>query len=327
MAAADAVRARYRAAFAAAHRAETTARARHPHTLSVSRLSGCTRQAAYALAQAPVTDPAPAVEGRAANHGTWLHEGLLPRLADQVNGKHETSVVVHAAGVSITGRADLTVVEGPDGDELVDVKTVNGLDGVRRHGDGYDEHWVQVMAYVLGERQRGRRIAWAVLIYVDRGTGAEEVFVRPVTQATLLAVVDRIGEIVRLSATPTAAPRVTAALPGDRRWRLRGPGRSWACDDCPFLTGCWGPGAKPGVVGAQRNLVRNDTAREAAIGAYAEASRLAATSAEERDFWRSVLDGSPPGLYGPWRLSWNRAGAISIKATRPVQEAPQCSDG
>lgn len=315
-----AVRERYLAAVAAAHTAETEARARHPHTLSVSRLAGCTRQAAYALAGTPVTEPPKQVEARAANHGTWLHEGLLPRLADQVGGKHETIVVVRAAGVTIMGRADLAVVESAAGGELADVKTVNGLDAVRRAG-GFGEHWVQLMAYILGERQRSRPVRWAVLIYVDRATGEAEVFVRPVTDEALLAVVERIGEIVRLAAAPQTAPRVTAALPGGRRWRMRGPGpKGYSCNECDWLRACWGPDAKPGQRGAQRNLVRTDPAREAALGAYVTASSTAADAAAEKEFWRSVLDGSPAGLYGSWRLSWTRAGAISVKAIGPVEE-------
>lgn len=321
-AAADAVRDRWRDAVARSYQAETAARARNPHTLSVSRLSGCTRQAAYALAAAPVTDRHPAAEGRAANHGTWLHLGLLPRLADEVGGKHETMVVVRGAGIIIVGSADVALVEGPDGPELADVKTVHSLDAVRRHG-AYHEHWVQLLAYILGERQRTRRqIRWAVLVYVDRATGEEEVFVREVTDAALLAIVDRISEIVRWAAAPDTAPRVTAALPGDRRWRLRGPSNTWsACNECPFLTRCWGEDAKPGQRGAQRNLVRNDTAREAALDAYTAAAATAADADAEKSFWRSVLDGSPEGLYGRWRLSWKRDGSINVKAVRSVERA------
>jgi len=318
--AADAVRARYVTALAEAHRAENIARARPPHRLSVSRLGGCTRQAGYALSGTPVSDTPPPAEARAANHGTWIHNGLLPRLADQVGGKHETDVIAHAAGLAITGQSDLAVVESVDGGEIVDVKTVNGLDPVRRYGP-HGEHWVQVLAYALGETQRtGRLIRWAVLIYLDRSSGEEEVFVREITPAVLLAIVDRVREIVAAAADPDTAPRTTAALPGGRRWRMRGPGASYECDECCWLARCW-PGAKPGVRGAQAAIVRTDAAIEAALGAYSAAARASSDAALEQDFWRSVLAGSPAGIYGAWRLTWTKNGSIRVTAVRALEEA------
>lgn len=316
---ADVVRDRYRAAIADAHRAETLSRHRPAIKLSVSRLGGCTRRAAYTLAGTEPSNQVTPGEARAANHGTWIHEGVLPRLADQVGGKHETQVVVTAAGVTIYGRADLAVTESDLGGEMLDVKTVAGLDGVRRRG-GWDNDWMQLLAYILGETQRsGQRIRWAVLLYIDRDTGEDEVFVREVTDAVLLSVVERVAEIRRYSAAPDMAPRTTAALPGSRRWRMRGPG-SWTCDECPWLSRCW-PGAEPGVVGAQRHLARTDPAREAAIGAYASAATAAGELSAEQSFWRSVLAGAPEGEYGPWRLSWTRNGAINVKAIRPIEGA------
>jgi hypothetical protein len=318
--AAAAVREKYLEAVGAAHRAETGARSRPPHRLGISKLGGCARAAAYTLAGTPASNQPTQTEGRAANHGTWLHEGLLPRLANEVGGKHETDVVARIGGLEIMGRADLAVVDSDDGGEVADVKTLDGLDAVRRWG-GYEENWVQVMAYILGKIQEtGRRIRWAVLIYVDRGSGEVEVFVREATDAALLAVVARVGEIHRWAADPDTAPRTTAALPGGRRWRLRGPGLSWACNECWWLSRCW-PGAVPGVRGAQANLVRSDPAREAALGAYAAASAAVGDATTEKDFWRSVLDNSPEGVYGRWRLSWTRAGSIKVTAVRPLEEA------
>lgn len=315
---AAAVRERYLTAVAAAHRAQTGGRARPPHRLGISKLSGCARRAAYTLAGTPASDSPAVAEGRAANHGTWIHEGLLPHLADQVGGKYETDVVARIGGLEIMGRADLATDE-----ELVDVKTVDGLDAVRRYG-GYDEHWFQVLAYVLGKAQEtGVRLRWAVLIYVDRGSGETEVLVREVTDTALLAVIDRVGEIHRYAADPDTAPRTTAALPGGRHWRMRGPGGgqggSWACDECWWLGRCW-PGAIPRVRGAQANIVRTDSAIEAALLAYLTASMSAGDAKTEQEFWRSVLANAPAGVYGRLRLSWSRAGAIRVTAVAPLKE-------
>lgn len=321
MAAADDVRQRYLDAVAAAHLAETSARSRPPQ-LSVSRLGGCTRAAAYALAGTPPSDTPPPIEGRAGNHGTWLHAGLLPRMAEEVGGKPEVDVVVTADGVTIFGRADLAAVYTDLGGELADVKTVAGLDTVRRYG-GYADHWVQLFTYLLGEVQRsGQRIRWGVLVYVDRNTGEAEVFVREATDKALLAVIDRIAEINRYAADPDQAPRTTGSLPGDRRWRMRGPGYSYGCDECPWLSRCW-PGAVPGVRGAQANIVRTDPARQAALTAYAAASTQASDLVREQEFWRTVLAGAPEGIYGPWRLSWSKNGAIRVTAVKPVNEEVQ----
>lgn len=321
MAAAEDVRQRYLAAVADAHRAETTSRARAPH-LSVSRLGGCTRAAAYALAGTPPSDDPEQPEGRAANHGSWLHLGYLPRLAELVGGKHEVEVVVTAAGVTIFGRADLAAVDTDLGGELVDVKTVAGLDTVRRYG-GFADHWVQLFAYLLGEVQRtGHRIRWGVLVYIDRSTGEAEVFVREATDRALLAIVDRIAEIRGHADDPDRAPRTTGSLPGDRRWRMRGPGSSYGCDECPWLSRCW-PGAQPGVRGAQAAIARTDAAIEAAITAYAWHSTVGSDYAREQEFWRSVLDGAPEGIYGPWRLQWTKNGAIRVTAVKPIEGGEQ----
>lgn len=286
---------------AAVGEAFTTANAEHqrdPHRLSMSKLGGCTRQAAYMVAGTEVSDVPLAEEGRAANLGTWQHAGLLPLLAKHLpDARYETPVVLSAAGLTIGGQVDLDWA-----DVVMDLKTVGErrLHGVRRSG-AFADHRAQVMGYVLARVQMGIPTRWAVWTYLDRASGDVEVVVEPFTNAAMLAVIDRVEEIVRWAETPDQAPRDN-----------RGPGLSFACDRCPWLRRCWGEDATPGQTGAQRLLARDEPGKAAMAALYDDASARVSAGKLDQEFAKLVLDGTRPGIYGPWAVRRGKSGGTHL---------------
>lgn len=278
-----------RAATAAAFRAASAQRQRHPHHLGISSLGGCTRRAAYALARVEPSDDPPPREGRAANLGTWEHEGLLPRLAEQLGPQAQTEVpvVLRAAGIEIPGTADLV----RDPVVVEDLKTVgeHRLGRVRREGDPFYPHRMQAGGYALARLQDGHPTTWFGWHYLDRASGDEEIMVRPFTNRDALQVVDRVQTLVDWAAgDPDYAPRDE-----------RGPGLSFACDECPFLRRCWGEDAEPGQVGAQAVQVRSDADAVEQLARYLDArDRETAAKAEKKDA-EAALSRTRFGTYGP----------------------------
>lgn len=239
-----------------AFEAATADRQRDPHQVGISSLGGCTRAAAYALARTPVSDDPGPEEGRAANLGTWQHEGFLPRLSAELRPSDiEVEVRLRAAGLSITGHIDLDWTLMP-----LDLKTVgeHRLGRVRRAGDPYYAHRVQDAAYGLARMQEGRDTPMLGWHYLDRASGDEEIIVKPFTNRDALDVIDRV-RLLRdyAESDPDMAPRDE-----------RGPGLSIVCNRCPWLRRCWGDEAEPGVVGAQASLVTNNAQASAALAQY-----------------------------------------------------------
>lgn len=279
-------------ALRAAFESATAEHQRSPHHLGLSSLGGCTKAAAYALAGTEVSDPPRPEEARAANLGSMQHAGLLPWLAKHLPGAlYETPVVLKAAGIEIRGTVDLhwaTVA--------LDVKTTGErrLHGVRRSGP-YQDHRMQVWGYVLARMQSGLPTNYAAWLYLDRASGDHEVIVEPFTNGAVLAVIDRVQEIVTCAETPDHAPR-----------EGRGPGMSFACDRCPWLRRCWGPTAKPGETGAQRILARDDPGMERMLALYDDASARLSAAKLDQQFARLAIDQGRRGIYGAYALRWSR---------------------
>lgn len=286
-----------------AFRAATRKRERDPHQVSLSGLGACTRQVAYKLAGAPVTDPLTGLEeDRTANLGTWQHQGLLPRVRALVSrARSEMRVVLSLGGLELPGRLDLWVPQFGGG--VIDLKTTRewGLDqAVRRGMRG--SHRSQVRGYALACVQAGRPCAWYAVIYLDRATGDHEVLAEPFDQEAAQWVCDRVEEIKRAALNPRLAPR-----------EERGPGLSPVCDSCPWLRSCWGPTAVPGLPGGQSALARRghvvDAQKVAAAAQLYDHGRdqeSAGRSAKE--FARAILSTTRAGTYGAWELSWGRRG-------------------
>lgn len=306
-------------ATAAAFTAASAARHRHPHQFGISGVGGCRRAAAYALAKIPASDDPGPGEGRAANLGTWEHDGLLPRLAEQLPGSTtEPEVRVRVAGLELIGHIDLD-----DPATVVDLKTVGEwrLQGVRAgragtHPDSkplpvptgrrvpaaYYHHRMQVGTYGLGRLQEGRPPRYVAWLYLDRANGDQEIIVEEFTNGLALEVIDRLTELAVYAAEdPAAAP---ADEPG--------PGLSIVCDQCPWLRSCWGPDAVPGRTGPQ--AVKTDPQIEAALLDYVEARSVESAAALAKKVALAKVGQARHRVYGTVKYGRNQDSNIVDEA-------------
>lgn len=283
------------AAVARAFEDESTTRQRGPHQLGISALSRCTRSAAYAIAGTPPSDQPEAGEGRAANLGTWEHNGLLPRMVEQFAvGATEVDVTLRAAGLTIPGHIDLDVPG-----MVLDLKTVGEwrLQSVRQNG-AFHDHLMQVAAYAVAKLQAGQPPQWLVILYLDRASGDEEVIVTPFTNGHVMMVIDRVAEIRRWAEEedgPDTTPRRDAAGTA-----MCGPGYSFQCNDCPWLRRCWGPDAQPG----QRYRHQHDNEEvEALLLEYIEINAVEGPAKRRKAEIAEMLETARYGVYGQARYN------------------------
>lgn len=282
--------------------AYSAAKQRHPHDVGISSVGGCRRALALALAKVPPSDDHGPGEDRAANLGTMQHAGYLPVLADQLAGARiEVSVTLRAAGLTLPGHIDLA-----DPTTVVDLKTVgeHRLHGARYRGAAYFHHRLQVGGYALGRLQADpanapRYVAW---LYLDRANGDMYLIVEQFTNQLALQVIDRLTEIAcYVNTDPMLAP------PDER-----GPGLSIVCDQCPFLTACWGPTAVPGRTGAQaiRPVNGDWTPRMAeiqdALLDYLDAHEVETKGKNRKADAVAKLEGVPTGVYGAAKYGFTK---------------------
>jgi hypothetical protein len=270
--------------------------------LTMSGLGGCTRANAYAIAGTPASEEARPEEARAALLGSGAHDWFLPALARVIAAKIgaqvdvEQRVTLRAGGLVIPGSLDLAF-----DDVVVDLKTVGErkLHGVRRRGEPYDEHFLQVFGYALARHQAGHTIRWVVFLYMDRTTGDVHPVVVPFTNDALLAVVDRATNLRRLAHDPDSAPR-----------DAHGPGKSIACDRCPWLRRCWGPDATPGRTGAQVVAAGDWEGLSYVLQLYADAAALATGAEADKDFAKLAIAATRAGTYGDYKITRSRDGEM-----------------
>lgn len=272
-------------------------RERPPHHWSLSGLGGCTRKSAYQVAGIEPSDTPPPREGRAANLGTWQHEGLLPYLAMVLRRtstgarstvKIEEPVILRAYGIDIPGTADLW---WPSRGVVFDLKTVREFRLKRVDVKGPDlSHRVQVWGYAVAlEQRKPGSVQWVSWLYLDRASGEHRVRVEKFTAAGGAKVIDRVRRVLSYAREhgPDTAPR-----------EENGPGLSYVCDECPWLRRCWGPEAKPGVEGAQAIVAHDDPTTEALLLGYVRDVQAASDINARKDFAKAALSHKPEGAYG-----------------------------
>lgn len=259
------------------------------HGLTISALGGCTRQAAYRMAGTEPSDPDLATGGehRAANHGTWLDNGLTPLLAEVTGGRAQVRTEITAGDRVIPGTADLVF-----GGVVLDLKSVRESRLTRVIGSGpFPSNRMQGLGYGLGLHQQGAEVNWVVYLYLDRSTGTEHPVCERFTQTSIMTVLRRVWEIERWSRRPDWAPRTE-----------HGPGLSLACDNCEWLQRCWGKGARPRVEGPQRRLARERGAIARVLVDYQRLGTQIREMEAERKFLRAIFTaGSRAGNYGDLR--------------------------
>lgn len=269
------------------------------YALTMSGLGGCTRQAAYRLAKTPPSNEAGPAQMREANIGTMIHTGLLPHLALLLGGTEEIDVELTVDDLRIKGRADLLAQPLR---LLGDLKTVGAYKFGLIGDSALYGHRLQVAGYALAAVQAGTAIDWIAWLYLDRSSGADHIVVEPWTDDLVDLVEQRCAELATYASDPEAAPRDE-----------RGPGLSVICDGCPWLRACWGEDAEPGVVGAQRILVRDHDGVSQALALY-DAARAAKKQAEaDQEFARAMFADYEPGSYGEFEFGWSSAAEVADK--------------
>lgn len=100
----------------------------------------------------------------------------------------------------------------------------------------------------------------------------------------------------------------TSASPEDLPRDQDGPGLSIVCDNCPFVTACWGAvvdGVKP-----QAKLIVTDADLATALSEYDEGRTLEARGKQMKDLARAKLDATKPAVYTDgkslaYKLTWS----------------------
>lgn len=258
------------------------------YAMSMSKIGGCTAQAAHRIAGTPPSDPHRAVEGenRQANLGTWAHEGFLPVLAKVLGGgaATEVKIIMRAGDDQVPGSADLI---WPAGKMIIDLKTLHPAKGTRVGTLGaYRSHRLQVGGYALGAVQNGYDIQWVVWIYMDRESGQEWVVVEEWTDAYALEVLERMWLLQELAKDPDSAPREGPLI---------------ECAGCPWHVRCLGEDTPP--PGRRDPLPVHDDPETAEIMLDYQRARSAVTDLEkQKEFLRFLIERREMGRYGA--LEW-----------------------
>lgn len=250
--------------------------------LGPSDVGGCARRASYkhhGVEPTDVFDPHPS-----AMLGTWLHEHVLPLMAAARDGIAEVPVTVDCGdGLTLSGTADLWLpIEGT----LLDLKTVGAP---RADGDPVrEQHAQQVHLYAQGLRQAGFNVDWVGILYLDRSKGGVTEAVMPFDPIVAETAMGRYRNIATLD------PEMVAR-------EERGPGLSWICDHCPWVSACW-PGGDQTVLAREGGV----QAVADALARYDAARAVAKEAKAEQDFAAAILRDTDAGEYGGFRLKWSK---------------------
>lgn len=253
----------------------------------ISELGGCPRAVAY---KASGTEPSdPENSHPAAMIGTWLHEILLPLMADAWGGLHSIKVVARWDGLpEVPGEVDLAL---PAEKTVLDLKTgtENKMQQVVRDGAANPRHRIQAHTYAAFLREVGMDIDWVSVLYLGRSRGEHVTFTEPFDQVVVDEGRAWYEKVLGYVDDPDAAPR------GEK-----GPGLSIVCDGCPFRTRCW-PNRQASIV---------DEGGSAAVGealaGYADAAARKSLAEKDQKFYSAILSGTEAGEYGVYRLAWQR---------------------
>lgn len=254
----------------------------------ISALGGCERQVAYLIARTPPTNTPPPT--KPAVLGTWLHEKILPLLADSLGADSEVEGEVFVEGLK--GHSDLYVQVGPI---VVDLKTCteSAISRARRKGPTRNHLW-QTLGYGKARRDAGQPVEQVAIIYLDRARGEHYVWTAPYDEA-------EANEAMRWYADVRAVAKRDPDLAARGG---RGPGLDWKCDACKWLDRCWPD---------RQATIRTEAddpgpAIEAALKMRLEGSDREADGKADKAFAEAILEGLPEGEYGPYRLRWKSNG-------------------
>ncbi|MFC8895815.1 hypothetical protein [Streptomyces cinereoruber] len=277
----------------------------------------CQRRAAYILAG---TEPTDHHEKRAALLGIYLHEGLLESARTEYGWLVERSVrdatilghvdavqLDEATAARLPRRMRPKVPAPGKGVIVEDVKTKSTYlwDKVLRYGPTEAELrqaylYAGVLASVGFEDVPGQRylarlgplnVVAIRFRFINRDNGDEhiqEIAFDPVSATFARWWVENVRDL---------------PSPEQARRDFDGPGLDAICDNCAFMTACWGVPAPGRTV--QSAIVHTDADREQALAEYVKGHELESAGKKAKKFARAKLDGAPEGIYGSNELLWS----------------------
>lgn len=288
--------------------------------VGASEIGVCRRRAGYSHHGAPVSNPEN-VTGVAAINGTWIHKGALDVMRREWGALIEQRVeneILRGHVDAIHLPNDLRVRLGldprddaPDVVEVEDLKTKR--DGrlvayVRSRGpkrsELYQGHLYAGMLrrgeVATLQRQEGLAQLGEIPVELIRlrywsrageqdDTGQEyphEVPFDPQVEAEALEWVEQVAR----SENPEVLPRDED-----------GPGLSIVCDNCPFVTACWG---EDSGYAPQAQLIVTDADLAATMAEYDEARTQAGEWQKKKELARAKLDATPPAIYTDGRQAF-----------------------
>ena len=269
--------------------------------IGMSQLGSCRRQAGYQHFGVEPDDDF-YDEKRAAQLGTWLHEGLLPKLAERLPGaEYEIDVELKIDGLSpIPGHVDLF---WGGGRQVWDVKTrgPRSMDWVLSRGMPKKEMW-QTHGYAQALIDTGRPVESIVILNLNRDNGEVVPVVVPFDPRQVELLTQWWAEV--------CLAENAEQLPRDER----GPGLSYLCDHCPWMHQCWGAAAVRGTAGAQAlpatTLEGDITPIIEACTQWVAATETEGAAKKQKEFLRQVLQQVPDGEYGDFALKWRKGRAM-----------------
>ncbi|MEW1700374.1 hypothetical protein [Streptomyces sp. NPDC091278] len=277
----------------------------------------CQRRAAYILAG---TEPTDQHEKRAALLGIYLHAGLLTSARTEYGWQVERSVrdglilghvdavqLDEATAARLPHRMRPKLPAPGDGVIVEDVKTKSTYlwDKVMRYGPSEAELrqaylYANVLATVGFEDVPGQRylarlgplnVTAIRFRFINRDNGDEhihEIPFDPVRATFARWWVENVRDL---------------ASPEQARRDFDGPGLDVICDNCAFMTACWGVPAPGRMV--QSALVHTDADRAQALEEYVQAHELESQGKKAKKLARAKLDGAQAGIYGRNELLWS----------------------
>ena len=259
-----------------------------------SEIGGCRAYLARVIADVPFDDMSHDVKW-AAFIGTALGAAIESAMAAEYPDEVITQVPVEAmlpSGLKIAGNADIV----RKGTGVVDIKSVDGLEAVRRAGPTFKQ-LAQVMVYLLGLIQGGHLppdATWS-LVFVDR-SGRDDTPV--VYEGTLnMDVITMID--ARLEDVMYAVEYDLDSAPRDEPF-------DWCVKVCPMFSKCRGKDEH--VVSG---LITNEDIITAAK-LYAEGQQLKKTGERLMDETKQMLRGIS-GSTGEVEISWTSVPETTIQ--------------
>lgn len=145
--------------------------------VGASEVGWCRQQMALKIGEVPKSDSR---KMWAAYIGTAIHDSvfadLRPIFPDWIIESEEVTATL-PSGVEIVGHPDIIV---PEWNMVIDLKTKDGLESVRRYGGNQSNRW-QVWLYAKGAMQAGLldpdKPVYCALAYLDRSGKSDEVYV------------------------------------------------------------------------------------------------------------------------------------------------------